>query len=909
MGLLQLMHKFYSVIPIFLFLALFTIQVKGQCSSHHFQCRSNKCIPISWQCDEENDCGDGSDELNCEARTCSDTEFRCKTNGRCIPNRWQCDNEDDCLDNSDEDPEICSNRTCLANQFTCLSPAMCIPISWHCDGQEDCKDGSDEKSDCQQITCSEDEFTCSNNKCITKRWVCDQDNDCGDNSDEKNCANVTCKSSEFVCANGKCIPEKWKCDGSFDCSDESDEKDCPTAEPTLCKSGEFMCSNKKDCIHNSWTCDGDSDCPDGSDELNCTKTCRPDQFQCKNLHCIPGLLQCNGDEECVDGSDEIDCEALQPSKCNPKTQFNCGDHCIPLKLVCDTKNDCGQFEDEPKDMCYKNECKENNGGCSQICHDLPIGFECLCREGYYLMDNRTCEDINECEIPGTCSQICHNTKGGHKCECISGYSLEPNNNKRCRAEEGHIVILFTNRQEIRKIDTETKEYLAVVSNLRNGVALNYDYGTGTIYWCDNIEEAIKSVPVNSGSPVNTIVSQDLGTIDGIAVDWIYGHIYWSDTVGNVIEVADKNGKMRKTIINDNLDEPRAIVVDPLEGWMYWTDWGEPAKIERAGMDGSHRATIVSSDIKWPNGLAIDFVSKKIFWADAKLHLLSSCDYNGDNRRVIQSSPVVLKHPFSIDVFEDWIYWTDWETEAIHKMNKFTGEEVTEVTNGINSPMDIHIYHSYKQPKGVNHCSNMNGHCSHLCLPTPNINAQSPRYTCACPNGMVLAADHATCMQRVFNSTSAPVSNTKTTTVSSVTSDIIISTSTAISNLNLNDSNSSKFDSGSFQPTDAYNIDNSTLYIGNVSEHPFGQSMFPDTGKLAGMIIGVLSGIILLLALVAFLIYKHYLRKNVTSMNFDNPVYRKTTEDQFSLEKNQYQPARSYPPSLEPLTSPGTNEFV
>nr|CAI5819606.1 unnamed protein product [Callosobruchus analis] len=32
-----------------------------------------------------------------------------------------------------------------------------------------------------------------------------------------------------------------------------------------------------------------------------------------------------------------------------------------------------------------------------------------------------------------------------------------------------------------------------------------------------------------------------------------------------------------------------------------------------------------------------------------------------------------------------------------------------------------------------------------------------------------------------------------------------------------------------------------------------------------------------------------MHRNRTSMNFDNPVYRKTTEDQFSLEKNQFLP--------------------
>lgn len=61
----------------------------------------------------------------------------------------------------------------------------------------------------------------------------------------------------------------------------------------------------------------------------------------------------------------------------------------------------------------------------------------------------------------------------------------------------------------------------------------------------------------------------------------------------------------------------------------------------------------------------------------------------------------------------------------------------------------------------------------------------------------------------------------------------------------------------------------------------------DPGLVAGIVIGVASLGLLLLALVAVLCYRHYLHRNVTSMNFDNPVYRKTTEDQFSLEKNRF----------------------
>lgn len=46
----------------------------------------------------------------------------------------------------------------------------------------------------------------------------------------------------------------------------------------------------------------------------------------------------------------------------------------------------------------------------------------------------------------------------------------------------------------------------------------------------------------------------------------------------------------------------------------------------------------------------------------------------------------------------------------------------------------------------------------------------------------------------------------------------------------------------------------------------------------------------------FWLYRHYVHRNLTSMNFDNPVYRKTTEDQFSLEKN-LPPNRMYPSTV------------
>ncbi|XP_050555022.1 very low-density lipoprotein receptor-like isoform X3 [Spodoptera frugiperda] len=833
------------------------------CSLKQFQCTNGKCIPSMWVCDLEKDCEDNSDEeieeCKKESRTCTQSEFRCKT-GRCIPLSWHCDNEKDCPDGSDEEPGTCTTqRRCPEHKFVCTT-GQCIPISWKCDDVADCLDGSDEHQ-CDE-TCRSDEFTCGNGKCIQLRWVCDGDDDCGDDSDEVKCPAPTCHpQTHFSCGNGHCISAWWRCDGTEDCPDGTDEVGC-TATPKVrspCISSEFECKDRMTCVHKAWVCDGDRDCPDGGDEdpqlCRGNVTCRLDQFQCKDHSCIPGALYCNGDKDCPDGSDELNCTVLK-TVCDKKTEFDCGGGmCIPLSKVCDKHPDCPNFEDEPRDRCGENECAKNNGGCTQRCVDTPVGYYCDCDKGYKLVDNRTCEDVDECSDPGACSQMCINEKGTFKCECHAGYARDPRDRTRCKATEGHPSLLFARRFDIRKISLDHHEMVAIVNDTKSATALDYVFRTGMIFWSDVTDEKIYKAPIDEGTQRTVVIGDQLITSDGLAVDWIYNHLYWTDTGKNHIELSDLQGNMRKILIRDQLEEPRAIALNPLDGWMYWTDWGQVPKIERAGMDGSHRQTIVSYDVKWPNGLTLDLVRKRVYWVDAKMNMISSCNYDGTGRRVILYSTDVLRHPFSITTFEDWVYWTDWDKAAVYRANKFNGKDIEAITptHNLQNPMVIHVYHPYRQPDGVNHCAAVNGHCSHLCLPAPRIAAHAPRVSCACPNGLRLLPDNQMCVEDSVPETPK--------------------TGTGIS------------------------------------------SSGRDAGMVAGVVVAVISGIIILGALIAVVMYRHFVHRNVTSMNFDNPVYRKTTEDQFALEKNGYAPgSKLYPSTVgeeaqEPLNKPGTNDFV
>jgi len=59
----------------------------------------------------------------------------------------------------------------------------------------------------------------------------------------------------------------------------------------------------------------------------------------------------------------------------------------------------------------------------------------------------------------------------------------------------------------------------------------------------------------------------------------------------------------------------------------------------------------------------------------------------------------LHHPFSIDVFEDYVYGVTYINNYVFRVNKFGKGPIENLTTGMNHATDIVLYHRYKQPEG------------------------------------------------------------------------------------------------------------------------------------------------------------------------------------------------------------------
>ena len=103
------------------FLNLPSSAVFSKCAAGQFQCVNGTsrdgayCVKLSAKCDSENDCSDGSDELNCEG---CPGNFKCAS-GQCLKRDLVCNKIVDCDDGSDE--KNCEEWKCQFDEFRCPS--------------------------------------------------------------------------------------------------------------------------------------------------------------------------------------------------------------------------------------------------------------------------------------------------------------------------------------------------------------------------------------------------------------------------------------------------------------------------------------------------------------------------------------------------------------------------------------------------------------------------------------------------------------------------------------------------------------------------------------------------------------------------------------------------------------------
>uniref|UniRef100_A0A8C5B335 Low-density lipoprotein receptor-related protein 2 n=1 Tax=Gadus morhua TaxID=8049 RepID=A0A8C5B335_GADMO len=709
-----------------------------QCGANAFSCLNGRCVPSGYRCDGVDDCHDDSDESGCglQNTTCSPSAFTCASR-QCVPARWRCDGHSDCFDGSDE--RGCPTQTpgtCPAGHFTCGNH-RCVPLTWRCDTDNDCGDGSDEAGCNLSTTCHPEQFQCPDHRCIAPLYVCDGDRDCVDGADEKNCL-YNCTAGEFKCANGhQCVNSFYRCDGVSDCNDRSDE--------AATRITEFQCQADGGCVPATWECDGHPDCEDGSDEHHACppRTCPAALHRCDNGNCVLLSWLCDGDNDCRDMSDERECPT--PAFRCPGWQWQCPGHsvCVNLTRVCDNTPDCPNGADESP-LCNQESCSDNNAGCTHGCIQGPFGAQCTCPLGYQLSnDSKTCEDLDECDPPGLCSQSCFNERGSFRCSCLDGYTLE-GDQRTCKAsgEGGDAFLLVASRNQIVQDDISSQPNViaSLVRDGRNIVALDWDSVSDRVFWSDTSQDRIWSANRN-GSDRTVIFDSGVTVTESLAVDWVGRNLYWTDYVLETVEVSKLDGTHRAVLVSQNVTNPRGLVLDPRESahLMFWTDWGRNPTIERASMDGKLRLSIVSTKLYWPNGLTIDYPNSLLYFADAYLDFIDYCDYDGNHRKQVLASDLVLQHPHAITIFEDFVYWTDRYVNRVIRAHKWHGENQTVMLYNLPQPMGLVAVHPARQPAGVNHCAG--SPCTHICL----LSAVGPSfYACACPSGWTLAADHVTC---------------------------------------------------------------------------------------------------------------------------------------------------------------------
>ena len=93
-------------------------------------------------------------------------------------------------------------------------------------------------------------------------------------------------------------------------------------------------------------------------------------------------------------------------------------------------------------------------------------------------------------------------------------------------------------------------------------------------------------------------------------------------------------------------------------------------------------------------MAIDYTTKQLFFGDAREDYIAVSDYKGNHIKNIivrgLTPSAHVQHIFALTVFEDYIYWSDWERGTIERAHKYSGKENKTLITTVHRPMDLQV---------------------------------------------------------------------------------------------------------------------------------------------------------------------------------------------------------------------------
>jgi low density lipoprotein-related protein 2 len=381
--------------------------------------------------------------------------------------------------------------------------------------------------------------------------------------------------------------------------------------------------------------------------------------------------------------------------------------------------------------------------CTYQCKSTSSGGMCICPNGYMIdtSNNRTCVDINECEMWDECDQLCSNTRGSYNCSCLTNYTLA--NSGYCRHIHSDTVrLIISSGNKVFELDIRGQNNRQLLDF--EVTSIDYNYANRKLFFADSKSNKIYSTDYSFTTRPTSIMSI-YGQVS-IAVDWVTNNLYICERRLSRIDILSADGQLRTNFITTNIYSPSSLAIDPLVGYLFYTDEGgfsklQAPKIVRVQLDGRERFTLISQKLLEPVALTIDLIKKRVYWLDRKYDHLETCDYYGLKRYVLASGSSMLPHSVSLDLFENTIFYADWTKLGIMRLNRHTVSNeanVTYFTKLNTKPQLIKVYHETKQPRReFNPCAQ--SQCEHFCLLS-----HGNGYRCKCKIGYRLKSDLKSC---------------------------------------------------------------------------------------------------------------------------------------------------------------------